>query len=79
MSYRLFVCLILQITPPEQFLAERKIRSRQITLALNPFDIFCKSQYQKDGYTIIRDIKDTGITDKAYTVMNQFCMWLGML
>jgi len=65
-------------TTRSEFLAERKIRSRQVAqVALNQFDIFCKSQYGKDGDTIIRDIKDTGIFDKAYTVMNQFCMWLG--
>jgi hypothetical protein len=27
--------------------------------------------------TLIRDIGNTRISDKAYTVMNQFCMWLG--
>jgi integrase len=61
-----------------EFLAERKIRSRQVAqVALNQFDIFCKSQYGKDGDIVIQDIKDTGIADKAYTIMNQFCMWLG--
>lgn len=65
-------------TTRAEFLAERKIRSRQVAqVALNQFDIFCKSEYQKDGDTLIRDIKDTEIADKAYTVMNQFCMWLG--
>ena len=65
-------------TTRAEFLAERKIRSRQVAqVALNQFDIFCKSEYQKDGDTVICDIKDTGIVDKAYTVMNQFCMWLG--
>lgn len=61
-----------------EFLAERNIRSRQVAqVALNQFDIFCKSEYEKDGDTIIQDIKTSGITDKAYTIMNQFCMWLG--
>ena len=65
-------------TTRAEFLAERKIRSRQVAqVALNQFDIFCKSQYEKDGNTIIKDIKDSGIADKAYTIMNQFCMWLG--
>ncbi len=65
-------------TTRAEFLAERNIRSRQVAqVALNQFDIFCKSEYQKGGDTIIQDIKDTGIVDKAYTVMNQFCMWLG--
>lgn len=65
-------------TTRAEFLAERKIRSRQVAqVALNQFDIFCKSYYGKDVDIVIQDIKDTGITDKAYTVMNQFCMWLG--
>ena len=64
-------------TSRDEFLAERGIRSRQLAkVALNQFDIFSKQKYGIDGDTLILDIKKTDVSEKSYTALNQFSMWL---
>lgn len=68
---------ISDTTTRAEFLAERNTRSRQVAqVALNQFDVFCKNQYGKDGDTVILDIVSTGTSEKSYTVLNQFSLWL---
>ena len=66
-------------TTRAEFLSERNIRSRQVAqVALNQFDIFCQIKYSKDGDTIIRDIQKSEVSEKTYTLLNQFSMWLSV-
>ena len=60
-----------------EFLAEKNTRSRQVAqVALNQFDIFCQKQYGVPRDTVICDIRSTGVTEKVYTILNQFSQWL---
>jgi integrase len=77
--YKIGMSYISDTTTRAEFLAEKNTRSRQVAqVALHQFDIFCQIKYGKDGDTIIRDIQKSGISDKTYTILNQFSMWLSV-
>jgi len=50
--------------------------------SLKAFDLFCNEKYQKEGFTVLKDlvnkVKNRDKTEKIYVLLAQFADWLNM-
>jgi len=75
---------IPEVKTREEFVSSFKSEGRRgvAKSSLKAFDLFCNEKYQKEGFTVLKDlvneIKNRDKTEKIYVLLAQFADWLNI-
>jgi len=75
---------IPEVKTREEFVSSFKSERRRgvAKSSLKAFDLFCNEKYQKEGFTVLKDlvneVKNRDKTEKIYVLLAQFADWLNM-